>query len=226
MKYQDRMHALLSPAERAVLGKLSTPHQIQDYLDSIKINFPAKGMSVQTPRQALASKKMHCVEGAAVAAAALAYHGHNPLLLDIKAAPFDLDHVVALFSTQGRSASGRKITYWGAISKTNHPVLRWRDPIYKSVRELAMSYAHEYFWPDKGKRQGVKTILSYSRPFNLKRYDPSDWFAAEDFDQIAADLDDSPHYPIVPKGMAKHLRKASAIELKAMSLEEWKDPRK
>ena len=100
----------------------------------------------------------HCAEAAVFAAAALAYHGRPPLLMDIRALPRDQDHIVTLFRERG---------LWGAISKTNHAVLRWRDPIYRSVRELAMSYAHEYCLPG-----GKKSMLSYSKPFSLARYAP------------------------------------------------------
>ena len=81
---------------------------------------------------------LHCAEGAIFAAAALAYHGKPPLLMDIRALPSDQDHIITLFQERG---------LWGAISKTNHAILRWRDPIYLSVRELAMTYAHSIACP-------------------------------------------------------------------------------
>ncbi|MEK7612869.1 MAG: hypothetical protein AAB449_01845 [Patescibacteria group bacterium] len=217
--YTSKLRATLSPAERRVFKKLTTPKKIQDFLDSFPIHFVGKGKGgIYSPRAALQYKKMHCMEGAVVAAAALAYHGRPPLLLDFQTTPQDEDHVIALFQ-QGK--------YWGALSKTNHPVLRWRDPVYASVRELAMSYFHEYYMWNKsdGKLYGKKTLRAFSKPFDLRRYAPPQWFGAEDLDWLAVELDDSPHYPTFGKGMQKYLRNASKIELTAMKLEEWKKPK-
>jgi hypothetical protein len=141
----------LSKEETLLFKKLKTPGTIQDYLDSLPSNFERRGETSRSPRLVLAHKEAHCFEGALFAAAVLWYHGKKPLLLDLKTGRGDFDHVVTLFKTNG---------YWGAISKTNHAVLRFRDPLYKTIRELALSYAHEYFL-DNGK----KTLLSYSRPF-------------------------------------------------------------
>ncbi len=110
-------------------------------------------------------KKAYCFEGAVLAAAALAYHGRPPLLLDLQTTNDDQDHVLALFKEDG---------LWGAISKTNNPVLRWRDPVYRSVRELAMSYFHEYFLY----KSGEKTLRAYSKAFDLSRFDPKEWVVA------------------------------------------------
>ena len=129
-QYAREMRALLSPAEHGVFKKLSTPQKIQDYLDHLPINFELVGETLYSPRRVLQENKAHCVEGALFAAAALCYHGQPPLLLDIQTTADDYDHVLALFKEEGR---------WGAISKTNHTILRWRDPVYKNPRELAMS---------------------------------------------------------------------------------------
>jgi hypothetical protein len=105
------------------------------------------------------------------------------------------------------------------MSKTNNPVLRWRDPVYKSVRELAMSYFHEYFLYKSGK----KTLRAYSTPFDLSRFDPQQWVVGEEsLDWLAEKLDDSPHYPVVPKKMIPKLRRATTLERKILDLEDWK----
>ena len=206
-RYVDRLRALLSPAERAVFKKLKTPLDIQNYLDRLPINFELAGESIYSPRRVLRHKTAHCVEGAVFAAASLAYQGRPPLLLDIQTVPHDEDHVVALFKEGGR---------WGAISKTNHTILRWRDPVYKTVRELAMSYFHEYIVVD-----GEKTMRAYSKPFDLARYAP-EWVAAEeDLVDLIADLDDSPHFPIAGKRIMKNLRNAQPIEAKVLDITEW-----
>ena len=125
----------LSKEELAIYKKLTTPQKIQDYLDTIPANLSKKGSTCFSPHLVFEKGKAHCIEGAFIAAAALWLHGEEPLLLDLKAKTNDYDHVVALYKQNG---------YWGAISKTNHPMLRFRDPIYKTPRELALSYFHEY----------------------------------------------------------------------------------
>jgi hypothetical protein len=210
--YKDDLRALLSPAERAVFKKLSSPKRIQDFLETLPQNFSrSSGETCRSPRRILRHKKAYCFEGALLAAAALAYHGRRPLLLDLRTIEADEDHVVALFK-EGK--------YWGAMSKTNNPILRWRDPIYKTVRELALSYFHEYFLP----KNGEKSLRSYSRPFDLSKYKPEEWVTAEkSLDWLAEELDDSPHLPIIPPKMKKHLRRASELERKIFDLEEWEE---
>ena len=210
--YPARIKQILTSPERVLYTKLSSPQKIQDYLDSLPINFEMSGESYQSPRRVLKSNTAHCFEGAVFAAAVLGYHGEAPLLLDFQTLPKDVDHVVAPFKQNG---------YWGAISKTNHAIVRWRDPVYKSIRELAMSYFHEYLlW------NGRKSLVAYSAPFDLSKYPPEKWITAgEDLDEIAEALDQSRHFPAVAKKNMRMLRKGSAVELRAMKLVEWKEPR-
>jgi len=218
-KYQLQLRALLSPAERRVFERLNTPQKIQDLLDHFPANIlHSREHTMRSPRRVLRDKTAHCLEGAMLAATALAYHGRPPLLLDLESTDDDYDHIVALFSTQGRSASGGKEKkLWGAISKTNYPVLRWRDAVYKNERELAMSYFHEYFLDD-----GSKTLRRYSKAFNLQKFNPAKWVVAEgDVDWVAEALGRAPHYPIAPAKALKNLRRASKIEIKATALREW-----
>ncbi len=213
----------LSAAEKSLLQKLSTPNKVQDFLDSFPVNFSKIGEPIQSPAAVLKNKRAHCIEGAILAAAALAYHGRPGYLLDLRASNDDEDHVVALFKING---------LWGAISKTNHPQLRWRDAIYKSVRELAMSYAHEYFLWDtthnkvkvSKNKKGVKTLREYSKPFDIAKFNPATLWSVKDLDWLAEKLDDSPHLPLFPKSALKNVRKASAVEIKAAKLTEWKKP--
>ncbi|MDO8603944.1 MAG: hypothetical protein Q7K40_00825 [bacterium] len=204
----------LSIEELAVFRKLSTPHKIQDYLDTIPANLSKKGSTCFSPRMVLQKGRAHCIEGAFIAAVALWLHGEEPLLLDLKALNIDYDHVVALYKKNG---------YWGAISKTNHPVLRFRDPIYKTPRELALSYFHEYTLL----KTGQKTLRSYSRPFSLKQFGEGWITSKKQLWDIALALDESPHFPIIPKGNEKFIRPLSPIERKAGNLTEWArtDPR-
>jgi hypothetical protein len=198
----------LSKKELAVLQKLTTPEKIQDFLDRLPINHCKNGPTCFSPRRVLREKKAHCIEGAMLAATALWLHGEPPLLLDLRSNKDDYDHVVALYKQNG---------YWGALSKTNYPVLRYRDPIYRTVRELALSYFHEYILLETGE----KTLLCYSRPFSLKSFG-TEWMTAEaDLWDIACALDETQHFNLVPKKNAKFLRPASRLEKKAGALFEW-----
>lgn len=201
-------------AELKVLQRLSTPQKIQDYLDSLEMNF-SDADPCFCPQQVIQKRKAHCMEGALFAAAALWFHGHEPLLLDLTTTSNDEDHVVALF----KQKFGKNY-FWGAISKTNHAVLRYREPIYRTVRELALSYFHEYFL-DTGK----KTLRSYSRPFNLAR--PRllklDWLTSQKgIMELIQAMAESKHQEILSGQQIKNLRKADAIEISAGKIVEWK----
>jgi hypothetical protein len=199
----------LNKSELKIFSRLSTPIKIQDFLDSLPINFEPNGETYMSPRRALKAKKIHCFEGALLAATALWLKGELALLLDLKAAAPEEDHVVTLYKRHG---------YWGAISKTNHAALRFRDPVYKTLRELALSYFHEYFSNQTGK----KCLRQYSDPFNLKKIGTKWITADEDLDYIVQALDDSPHYSLVAKKNLRLLRRADKMELKAGKLVEWK----
>ncbi len=194
--------------EFTVFKKLTTPSKIQDFLDALPINFEEQGDTCRSPLAVLQKNKAHCIEGAMIAAAALWYHGQKPLLLDLKTTPDDFDHVVTLF---------KENNLWGAISKTNHAVLRYRDPIYRTIRELAVSYFNEYFL-DNGK----KTLRSYCAPFNLLTYD-DEWLTSDqNLWGISEGLDGVPHFEIIKKDAIKRLRFAHSLEIEAGKLTEWK----
>jgi len=209
--YRNALRALLTPAERRMFSRLDTPQKIQAFIEKLPPNFELKGETYMSPRRALKARTVHCAEGAVFAAAVLAYHGHPAWLMDIRALPSDQDHIVTLF---------KEHSLWGAISKTNHAVLRWRDPIYRSPRELAMSYAHEYNL-DFGK----KSMLAYSKPFSLMRYAPKRWVTAEDdLDWMMDALDQSPHEPVAPPHALKRRRRSTRVELKSQDLTEHPVP--
>lgn len=209
MKYQDSLKAALPSSLRVIFSGLKTPQKIQDYLDTLPINFEIGKETYMSPKRVIQAKTAHCFEGALLAAAALAYHGQEPLLMDFRTTPSDEDHVIALFRHSGR---------WGAISKTNHAILRYRDPLYRSPRELAMSYFHEYLEWD-----GRKSLRAYSAPFNLRRFAPEKWVTAEeDLFWLAEALDACRHFPVASRKNLRQLRRASPIELRAMKTIEWK----
>ena len=148
------------------------------------------------------SPRMHCLEGALLAAASLWCLGELPLIMDLRSNPYDYDHVVALFRRHG---------HWGAISKTKYSVLRYREPVYRTIRELAMSYFHEYFLDD-----GSKTLRSYSDPFDLSKHFGYDWVLSKKHRPlISRALDQSPHHRILTRAMISTLRLADSIEIKA-----------
>lgn len=187
-----------------IFKKLSSPRKIQDFIDTMPGNLGKGNDTLRSPLHALRKNKIHCMEGALLAGAILWYHGEKPLLLDLKTAKDDFDHVVALFKING---------LWGAISKTNHAVLRYRDPVYKNIRELAMSYFNEYF-----NDNGEKTMRSYSKPFDLSRFG-TDWLTTEeDLWDIGTALDESPHQKIFYSTSTRLLKKAHYLEIKAGKL--------
>ncbi|MHB0977880.1 MAG: transglutaminase-like domain-containing protein [Minisyncoccota bacterium] len=195
--------------ELKVLKSLNTPQKIQSFLNNLRFRFEKKD-TYNSPRKILKDKKAHCFDGALLAAAVLWINGEKPLLLDLKVeeGKGDVDHVVVLF---------KRFDKWGAISKTNHAVLRYREPVYKSVRELAMSYFHEYFI-----NNGEKTLRSFSRPFDLSKFG-TEWLTSEkDLYYIVEALDNSPHTQILSNKQIKNLRKADKIEIKAGEIVEYK----
>jgi hypothetical protein len=200
----------LTRAEFAVLRRLSTPEKIQDFLNALPANFEIGGETCMSVREVLRRRRAHCIEGAMLAACALWVHGEPPLLLDLRAAR-DYDHVVALFRRGG---------FWGAISKTNPSVLRWRDPVYRSLRELAMSYLHEY-----ANGRGQKTLRSYAGPFDLRRFDPKLWVTnGKNCWDVGETLDEIRHTPLVTKRQSRMLRLRDAMERKAGALLEHRRP--
>ena len=198
--------------EFATLRRLDTPEKIQHFVFGLKQNFESRGETCNAVRIVLKERRAHCIEGAMVAAAALWIHGEPPLLLDLQAV-HDFDHVVTLFRRRG---------CWGAISKTNGIGLRGRDPVYRSLRELAMSYFHEY--TNKRHRKSLRT---YSRPYDLRRVKTSLWVTAEDgaWDLIDA-LEDSRHYRLATPAQVRALTRYDPFERTLGSVLQYPRPKK
>jgi len=193
----------LSRDELRILKKLNTPRKIQDFVTAIPINFEQDEYTSLSPRRVLRENRAHCIEAAFLAAVALRLQGHQPLILDLTADGKDEDHVVALFKQHG---------HWGAISKTNHVTLRYREPVYKTIRELVMSYFHEYFTNHNGR----KTLRSFSQPVNLARFDKKGWVTDEKQLWYVVDhLFKIPHTKILSRKQIATLRKVDEIERKA-----------
>lgn len=199
----------LSKEELKLFKSLNTPEKVQDYINKIPINFEEDGKDTCfSPRRVLRENKCHCIEGAILAALILRVNDSPPLLVDLTASSKDFDHVIAVFQKDGK---------WGAISKTNHSALRYREPVYNSIRELVMSYFHEYFNDD-----GKKTLRSYSEPVDLTMFDHENWMTTEDeIWSIPNYLAEIEHFPILTKSQIASLRDADEIEMKAGKLVEW-----
>ncbi len=203
---------ILNKEELRIVRGLPTPHKIQDFLDTLPFNFERGGETYYSPRVLLHKRLAHCFEGALFAHLCLAYHGYKSFLVDLKvkkSARADSDHTLCIFEQNG---------FWGALSKTNHSIIRWRDPIYKTQRELVMSYFHEYFVDS-----GEKTLESFSKPFDAFANFGVEWVASEeDLDTIAEAIDKSRHINFVPKVNKKKVRRAGKTEIKGAAVLEWR----
>ena len=180
-------------AEVRTLRSLNTPAKIQSWLESLPYHHARTAWS---PRLVLREGTAHCLEGAIFAAAALRVHGFPPLIWDLEAV-FDDDHVLAIFQVDG---------LWGSIAKSNYSGLRYREPVYRSLRELAMSYFNDYF-----NLRGDRTLRAFSRPINLSRFDRRKWMTTEeDLWFIPEHLVDLPHTPLFSARIARRLTRLDA----------------
>ena len=200
----------LTKEELKLFKSLNTPAKVQDYLNKIPVNFEESGKDTcYSPRRVLRENKCHCIEGAILAALILRVNGYPPLLLDLTASSKDFDHVLCVFQKDGK---------WGAIAKTNHYSLRYRDPVYESIRELVMSYFHEYF-----NEAGKKTLRSYAGPIDLSLFDHENWMTTEEeIWQIPEYLAEVVHFQILNKKQIANLRDADEIETRVSDLVEYK----
>jgi hypothetical protein len=180
------------------LKSFDSTNKIQDFLDSIGYN-PL--YECKSPARTLRTRSAHCFEGALFAAAALSFMQYKPLIVDMKAFNDD-DHVIAVF---------RERNHWGAIAKSNFTSLRYREPVYRTIRELIMSYFDFYF-----NIAGEKSLRSYSLPLNLTAYNSRYWMTTdEDLEYIGDKLESMRHFKVVDDLMIKNLSKASESMLKA-----------
>lgn len=190
----------------ARLKPLTTPEKIQDFITAMPPNFEPNGDTVLSVQSALEQNVCHCIEGAMIAAYAFMLLGERPLLMDLQAHK-DTDHVVTLYKRNG---------CWGCISKTNHIWLRGRDPVYKSLRELTMSYFHEF-------GDGVrKTLRNYSAPLDLGRLKPEQWVTNADncWDVVDA-LNSLRHYDLMTPAQLKNVSLRDPFEQHSHRHEEF-----
>jgi hypothetical protein len=177
-----------TPEEEAVLSELSSPERIQAFLDATPYSTDPV---YRCPRSVLRDRRAHCFDGALLAAAALRRRGEPALIVDLRAVRDD-DHVITIFRRRGRV---------GAVAKSNVVGLRYREPIYRDLRELVMSYFEFYYNLD-----GEKTLRSYSIPLDLKQYDRLSWTTVDGvMDAIAKRLDARRHVPLLTPAMIRGL---------------------
>lgn len=178
-----------SPEDRALLDALDRPERVQQFLDETAYS---EEPLYRCPRRLLHERRANCVDGAVLAAAALRHHGHLPLLLDLRAVRDD-DHVIALF---------RRDRHWGAVAKSNVVGLRFREPVFRTLRELALSYFELYF-----NLEGEKTLRSYSCPFDLGSLDALGWEGRDEVieAEVCPRLDALPHTPLLTPAMIERL---------------------
>ncbi|MEO7741316.1 MAG: hypothetical protein ABIR98_00075 [Usitatibacter sp.] len=203
----------LTPGEYRTLARLSSPEKIQAFLNAIPCNHEIGGETVLSVREVLKQRRAHCIEGAMVAAAALWVNGYPPLLMHLDCHRSDYPHVIAVFRRGG---------YWGALSKTNGAPLRYRDPIYRSLRELTLSYFHEY-----SNKRGHKTLRSYSVPYDMRRIDPAKWVTAAKSCWETHDLlTDLRHYPLISARQERLLARLDRfVQISTKAVEYPRPPR-
>lgn len=201
----------LTPREYLTLKRLGTPEKIQAFLNAIPCNHEIGGETVLSVREVLRQRRAHCIEGAMVAAAALWVNGDPPLLMHLDCHVSDYPHVIAVFRRHGA---------WGAISKTNGAPLRYRDPIYRSLRELVLSYFHEY-----SNKRGHKTLRSYSVPCDMRRVDPAKWVTAHKSCWETHDmLTDLRHYALISPRQERLLARLDRFAQRAGKMVEYPRP--
>jgi len=187
----------LTPRELRTLRGLKTPAGIQRFLDELPYNL---SFTARSPKKVLRDRTASCLEGGIFAAAALRIIGFRPLIFDLEAEQ-DTDHVVAIFKRRG---------HWGAVAKSNFTGCRYREPVYRNLRELAMSYFNVYF-----NLRGERTLRRYSRPVNLARFDRLNWMATQKpIWFIAEYLCEIPHIPLLAPAMEKRLTRVDSRTIK------------
>ena len=194
----NNSNASFTPAELRQLRSLKNPHGIQRFLDEMPYHVADTAWS---PRRILREETAHCFEGAILAAAALRANGYPPLIFDLEA-EHDTDHVVAIYRSHG---------HWGAIAKSNYTGCRYREPVYRSLRELALSYFDVYF-----NLRRERSLRTFSRPVNLARFDSLHWMTTEKpIWFIANYLFEIKHYPLISRAQAARLHRLDERSFRA-----------
>lgn len=189
----------LTARETGFLRRLSPPWKIQSYLDAIDYDVAASGC--RSPRRVLRERRVQCMDGALFAAAALRAQGHPALIVDLEAEQ-DSDHVLAVYRTRG---------LWGAVARSNFTGLRFREPVFRTIRDLALSYLEGYF-----NLRREKTLRRFSDPVNLARFDRLGWTTSEeDLWYVPEYLVDVRHHRLLPPAVERALAPADRRSFEA-----------
>lgn len=201
MRNESRLEGF-TPAELRKLRSLRTPHGIQKLIDAMPYHLQDTAWS---PRRVLRENTSHCYEGALFAAAALRVNGYPPLVIDLEA-EHDTDHVIAVYRVNG---------HWGAVAKSNYSGLQYREPIYRSLRELALSYFDMYF-----NMRRERTLRTFSRPVDLRRFDHLNWMTTDKPVWFVAEyLLTISHTPLITPAQAKRLHRLDSRTFRAGCLD-------
>ena len=181
----------LTPRELRTLRSLRTPAKVQKYLDALAYNHERDGATCRSPRRVMRDRTAQCAEGAFLAAAAFRVNGRPPLIVDLEGDRDD-DHLIAVYRDQG---------HWGAVGKSKFAGLRFRAPVYRTVRELVLSYFEDYY-----NYAGERTLRRYSRPTSLVQFDRIGWMTSErDLWPVIDHFVGLPHVRLIPPRLAKAL---------------------
>ena len=180
-----------TPRELRTLRALDTPVKVQRFLDALAYNHERGGATCRSPRRVLRDRTAQCAEGAFLAAAAFRINGRAPLIVDLEAERDD-DHLLAVYKDRG---------HWGAVGKSKFAGLRYRAPVYRTIRELVLSYFEDYY-----NYAGERTLRRYSRPTSLVPFDRIGWMTSEaDLWPVIERFLEAPHVVLLPSGVAKRL---------------------
>ena len=189
MSQFEALDRLLADSEREIVSGLTSPARIQAFLDDISYSTDD---FYRCPLRVLRDRTAHCFDGAVFAAAALRRIGYPPLILDLLSNGRDDEHLLALFKVNG---------HWGAVAKSNFVGLRFREAVYRSLRELAMSYFEQYYNVER-----EKTLRGYTGPLNLKRFDRLDWMTRDEpLELIARRTDELRRIGLLPPALVQNL---------------------
>ena len=179
----------LTRQEQQLMSSLNSPYKIQGFLDSVPYSTEPV---YRCPLQVLRDRLAHCFDGALFAAAALRRIGYPPLILDMIPNERDDDHLLALFKQQG---------YWGAVAKSNFVGLRFREPVFRTLRELVLSYFEQYYNVER-----EKTLRGYTIPLNLEVFDEYHWTTSDaSLERIARRTDEIRRFSLLTAKMASAL---------------------
>jgi hypothetical protein len=189
MKRDSIFRTTFSKEELAIFERLTSPPKIQEYLNNLPYSPEER---YRCPKTVLRDRMAHCFDGALFAAAALRYLGYPPLIVEMLPNDRDDDHLLAVYKVDGR---------WGAVAKSNFAGLTYREPVYRNIRELILSYFEQFYNIER-----EKTLRGYTVPLNLRPFDGVNWMGEDGrLDDIGEGLDKVRKVRVVTPSMIRRL---------------------